>query len=93
MTEFGFKIVGKDGKVVEDLTFDNYDQIADYMLEMADDWYAGLRNPEDSISIERRENGQVVFEDKSSFEASIEDGLLHDDGPKTGESPTENTGV
>jgi len=93
MTEFGFKIVGKDGKVIENLIFDDYDQVADYMLQMADEWYAGLRNPEDSIAIERRENGQVVFEDRSSFEASVEDGLLHNDGSETGGDPSEDEGL
>jgi hypothetical protein len=35
---------------------------------------------------ERKEDGKVVFEDRSSFEASVEDGLLHNDGPEAGDS-------
>jgi len=86
MTEFGFKIVGKDGKVIENLSFENFDAVADYMLDAADKWYAGLQDPGDTMVLERKENGQVVFEDRSSFEASVEDGLLHDDRPESGES-------
>jgi len=86
MTEFGFKIVGKDGKVIENLSFDNFDSVADYMLDAADKWYAGLQDPSDTMVFERKEDGQVVFEDRSSFEASVEDGLLHNDGPEGRES-------
>lgn len=83
MTEFGFKIVGKDGKVIEDLSFENFDAVADYMLDAADKWYAGLQEPGDMMVVERKENGQVVFEDRSSFEASVENGLLHNNGSET----------
>ena len=67
MSEFKFNIVGKDGKVIEDLMFDDMDSVADYMLEAADKWYSGLQDPGDNIVIERIEDGKVVFEDKSSF--------------------------
>lgn len=33
MTEFGYKIVDKNGKVVEDKTFEDFDSVADYMLD------------------------------------------------------------
>ena len=66
-SEFKFNIVGKDGKVVEDLMFDDIDSVADYMLDAADKWYSGLQDPGDNIVIERIEDGKVVFEDKSSF--------------------------
>ena len=67
MSEFKFNIVGKDGKIIEDLMFDDIDSVADYMLDAADKWYAGLQDPGDNIIIERIEDGKVVFEDKSSF--------------------------
>ena len=67
MSEFKFNIVGKDGKILEDLMFDDMDAVADYMLDAADKWYAGLQDPGDNIIIERIEDGKVVFEDKSSF--------------------------
>ena len=67
MTDFNFKIVGKDGKVIEDLSFEDFDEIADYMLDAADKWYDGLQDPGTTMSFERREDGHVVFSDKSSF--------------------------
>jgi hypothetical protein len=67
MTEFGFKIVGKDGKVVEDVTFNDFDAVADYMLEAADKWYAGLQDPGDIMTLERKEDGEVIYSDTSSF--------------------------
>jgi hypothetical protein len=92
MTEFGFKILGKDGKIIEDISFENFDAVADYMLDAADKWYAGLQDPSDTMLIERKEDGQVVFEDRSSFEASVEDGLLHNNGPETESSDEGDTG-
>jgi len=67
MTDLGFKIVGKDGKVIEDLTFDDYDALADYMLDAADKWYDGLQDTGATMSVERREDGNVVYSDQSSF--------------------------
>ena len=32
MSEFKFNIVGKDGKIIEDLMFDDIDAVADYMF-------------------------------------------------------------
>jgi len=70
MTEFGFKIVGKDGKVIENLSFNDFDAVADYMLDAADKWYSGLQDSGDMISIERKENGEVIYSDTSSFGGS-----------------------
>jgi hypothetical protein len=67
MTDFNFKIVGKDGKVIEDLSFNDFDAVADYMLDAADRWYAGLEDSGSTMSVERRENGEVVYKDESSF--------------------------
>jgi len=67
MTDFNFKITDKNGKVVENLNFDDFDAVADYMLEAADKWYSGLQDPETIMSLERKENGNVVFKDESSF--------------------------
>jgi len=67
MTDLGFKIVGKDGKVIEDLSFDDYEALADYMLDAADKWYDGLQDTGATMSVERREDGNVVYSDQSSF--------------------------
>lgn len=70
MTEFKFNIVGKDGKVIEDLSFDDFDAVADYMLDAADKWYSGLQDPGDQIVFNRIEDGKVVYSDESSFGGS-----------------------
>ena len=67
MTEFKFNIVGKDGKVIEDLTFDNFDDVADYMLDAADKWYSGLEDPGSQMVLSRIEDGKVVYSDESSY--------------------------
>ena len=67
MTEFKFNIVGKDGKVIEDLMFDNFDAVADYMLDAADKWYSGLEDPESQMVLSRIEDGKVVYSDESSY--------------------------
>jgi hypothetical protein len=82
MTEFGFRIVDKNGKVVDDRVFEDFDSVADFMLDAADNWYNGLQNVGDTMSLQRRENGTVVFEDTSSF--AIEDDVLRDNGAEDG---------
>lgn len=66
-----YKIVNKDGNVVEDLTFDDYDKLADHMLEMADKYYNGILTADDSVEISAfDESGNLVYEDKATFEGS-----------------------
>jgi len=67
MTDLNFKIVGKDGKIIEDVSFEDFEEIADYMLDAADKWYDGLQDIGATMSVERREDGNVVFSDQSSF--------------------------
>lgn len=68
---FDFKIVDKNGKIVEDVSFKDYDQLADYMLGVADQWYQGLRDPQDSYSLTQTdENGDVRFEEEKIFGGS-----------------------
>ena len=67
MSEFEFKIVGKDGKVIEDLAFNDFDAVADYMLDAADKWYSGLQYPTDQIVLNRIEDGKVIYTNESSF--------------------------
>lgn len=82
MTEFGFKIVDKNGNLVEDKIFEDFDSVADYMLDAADKWYSGLQDSDDTMSLQRRENGTVVFEDTSSF--GIDDDAFRNSGSEDG---------
>lgn len=66
--KINYTIVNKDGKVVEDLNFDDYDKLADHMLELADKWYEGVYDPDDSLEISAlNEKGEVIFKDKATF--------------------------
>lgn len=68
---FDFKIVDKNGKIVEDVSFKDYDQLADYMLNVADQYYQGLRNPDDSYSLTQTgPDGSIRFEEEKIFGGS-----------------------
>jgi hypothetical protein len=67
-----YKIVNKDGKVVEDLSFNDYDKLADHMLEMADKYYRGVLTTDDTISITTLDStGNLVYEDTASFDGAV----------------------
>jgi len=63
-----YKIIDKNGNVVSDEMFDNYDKLADHMLELADKYYQGIYDIDDQVSISTYdETGEVIFEDTASF--------------------------
>ena len=63
-----YKIVDKNGNIVSDQMFDDYDKLADHMLELADKYYQGIYDENDSVSISTYdETGEVIFEDTASF--------------------------
>jgi len=69
MDKVNYTIINKDGKIVEDTTFQDYDKLADYMLEIADKWYEGVYNPDDQLKISTfDENDNLVYSDTASFE-------------------------
>jgi hypothetical protein len=69
MEKINYTIINKDGKVVEDVTFDDYDNLADYMLEIADKWYEGVYDPDDQLKISTfDENNKLIYSDTASFE-------------------------
>lgn len=69
-----YQIVDKNGKVVEDVSFDDYDKLADHMMDIADRYYAGVLNEGDSINISTYdETGTLIYKDTASFENSEED--------------------
>ena len=80
MTDLGINIVGKDGKIVENLKFSDYDEIADYMLDAADKWYDGLQDVDQQIVFNRSENGEIVYSDTSSFSGDVDGFESGDDG-------------
>jgi flagellar hook assembly protein FlgD len=66
-----YQIVDKDGKIVEDVSFDDYDKLADHMMEIADKYYAGVYSGGDSVNISTYDqSGELIYKDTASFEAS-----------------------
>lgn len=68
-----YKIINKNGEIVNDVTFNDYDKLADHMLEMADKYYNGILTADDQISISTYdETGKLVYEDTASFGGNLE---------------------
>ena len=69
MDKINYTIVNKDGKVMQDLSFNDFDSLADHMLEMADKYYEGIYTPDDTLKISTfDENGKLVYSDEATFE-------------------------
>ena len=77
-----YKIVDKQGKVVEDVSFNDYDKLADHMLGLAEKWYNGLYDADDTLEISTFDKtGELIYSDTATFgetmndESSLEDEL------------------
>jgi len=77
-----YKIVDKSGKVVEDVTFNDYEKLADHMLGLAEKWYTGLYDVDDTLEISTFDKtGELIYSDTATFgetmndESSLEDEL------------------
>lgn len=69
-----YQIVDKNGKVIEDVSFDDYDKLADHMMDIAEKYYAGVYSGGDSVNISTYDqSGELIYKDTASFEASEED--------------------
>lgn len=69
MEKVNYTIVNKDGKIVEDLSFTDFDALADHMLNMADKYYEGVYKPDDKLKIATfDENDNLVYSDVATFE-------------------------
>lgn len=67
-----YTIIDKEGKVVEDLTFNDYEKLADHMMELADKWYGGIYTPDDTLSISTfDESGDLIYNDTATFGESM----------------------
>ena len=77
-----YKIVDKQGKVVEDVSFNDYDKLADHTLGLAEKWYNGLYDADDTLEISTFDKtGELIYSDTATFgetmndESSLEDEL------------------
>lgn len=74
-----YQIVDKNGKVVEDVSFNDYDKLADHMMEVAEKYYAGVYGSGDSVNISTFDNtGEIIYKDTASFETAEGDVNLDD---------------
>jgi hypothetical protein len=70
----GYTVINKDGKVVEDVKFNDYDKLADHMLEMAEKWYTGEYSEDDKLEISAfDETGEIIYSDVATFGESKND--------------------
>lgn len=67
-TNVNYTIIDKSGNVVENANFENYDTLADHMLELADKWYNGGYDEGDRLQISSYdETGNLVYSDTATF--------------------------
>lgn len=70
----GYTVINKDGKVVEDVKFNDYEKLADHMLEMAEKYYKGEYSEDDKIEISAfDETGEIIYSDTATFGESNND--------------------
>lgn len=68
-----YKVVNKSGEVVDDIDFEDYEGLADHMLELADKYYQGIYTVDDQVNISMfDDNGNLIYKDKASFEGEEE---------------------
>jgi len=67
-----YKIINKDGSIAEDVKFDNYESLADHMMNLADKWYNGLYDPDDTVQVSTFDNmGELIYEDTATFKETM----------------------
>lgn len=67
-----YTIINKDGKVVEDLSFNDYEKLADHMMDLADKWYSGIYTTDDTLSISTFDaSGELIYNDTATFGESL----------------------
>lgn len=73
MNKVNYTIVDKNGKVVSDETFDDYEKLADHMMDIADKYYQGIYTVDDQVSISTfDETGGLLYKDTASFGSKTE---------------------
>lgn len=63
-----YTIIDKNGNEVQNENFEDYDKLADHMLEIADKWYAGVYDEGDELKISTFDDaGELVYSDVATF--------------------------
>lgn len=69
-----YTIIDKDGKVVEDVSFNDYEKLADHMMELAEKWYKGEYSEDDRLQISAfDQTGEMIYSDTATFGESKND--------------------
>lgn len=69
-----YTIIDKDGKVVEDVSFNDYEKLADHMMELAEKWYKGEYSEDDTLQISAfDQTGEMIYSDVATFGESKND--------------------
>jgi len=69
-----YKIIGKDGNVIDDQSFNDYDKLADHMLNLAEKWYNGLYDADDTLEISTFDKtGDLLYTDTATFGETMND--------------------
>lgn len=64
----GYRLIGKDGQVIDNKMFDDFDSLADFMMEQADKYYQGLVDPDTTVEMTTFDNtGKILYQDQASF--------------------------
>lgn len=80
MKKISYQIVNKSGEILDDIEFEDYDTLADHMLEMADKYYQGVYTIDDTINISALDDaGNVLYKDTASFGSKVEDEEIADE--------------
>ena len=67
-TDVSYTIIDKNGNVIQDERFNDYDKLADHMLEVADKWYNGGYDEGDQLKISSYDDtGNLVYSDVATF--------------------------
>ena len=67
-TNVSYTIIDKNGNVLQDERFEDYDKLADHMLEVADKWYNGGYDEGDQLKISSYDDtGNLVYSDVATF--------------------------
>jgi len=67
-TNTNYTIIDKNGNVIQNESFEDYDKLADHMLEIADRWYAGEYDEGDQLQISSfDEIGNLIYRDTATF--------------------------
>lgn len=72
--KYNYTIINKEGEVVDNVDIENYDKLADHMLDIADKWYQGIYDGDDALQISTFDDkGDLIYSDVATFGEAKQD--------------------